>query len=150
MRQITQLPGGSEDARHAGEAGRNLFGSPTDKTARAPRIAATARHYDRNLVTDIEATGPLDNEARAAIQRASSTLHQSLNVVVGAISGRRDVTYTRSSALFDRAERDVEQSDTAHHGPLPIRDLKLIDATMAEMAELMGLPITDYDTIGAA
>jgi predicted nucleic acid-binding protein len=145
MRQITQLLGGSEDARHAGEAGRNLFGSPTGKTARAPRIAATARHYDRNLVTDIEATGPLDNEARAAIQRASSTLHQSLNVVVGAISGRRDVTYTRSSALFGRAERD-----TAHHGPLPIRDLKLIDATMAEMAELMGLPITDYDTIGAA
>jgi hypothetical protein len=137
MRQITQLLGGSEDA-----------------PPRQDRPGAAHHRHRPSLRpqpgTDIEATGPLDNQARAALQRASSTLHQSLNVVVGAISGRRDVTYTRSSALFDRAERDVEQSDTAHHGPLPIRDLKLIDATMAEMAELMGLPITDYDTIGAA
>jgi uncharacterized membrane protein YgaE (UPF0421/DUF939 family) len=122
--------------------GRNLFGSPTDKTARVLRIATAARHYSRNLVIDVAATGPLDSRARAAIQRASATLHQSMNVIVGAISGPRDVTYTRSSALFDQAERDIEQADTPH-GQLPIRDLKLIDATMAEMAELMGLSITD-------
>jgi hypothetical protein len=84
------------------------------------------------------------------VQRASATLHQSLNVIVGAISGPRDVTYTRSSALFDRAERDLGRTDMPHYGQLPIRDVKLIDATMAEMAELMGLSITDYDTVGTA
>jgi uncharacterized membrane protein YccC len=125
--------------------GRNLFGSPADKTARVLRIAAAARHYSRNLVVDVEATGSLDSKAFPAVQRASATLHQSLNVIVGAISGPRDVTYTRSSALFDRAERDIEQADTPHE-QLPMRDLKLIDATTAEMAELMGLPITDYAT----
>jgi uncharacterized membrane protein YgaE (UPF0421/DUF939 family) len=130
--------------------GRNLFGNPTDKTARVLRIATAARHYSRNLVTDINATGPLDSKARAATQRASATLRQSLSVVVGAISGPRDVTYTRSSALFDRAERDIERTDTLHDGQLPIRDLRLIDATMAEMAELMDLPITDYDSVGTA
>jgi uncharacterized membrane protein YccC len=126
--------------------GRNLFGSPADKTARVLRIAAAARHYSRNLVVDVEATGSLDGKAFPAVQRASATLHQSLNVIAGAISGPRDVTYTRSSALFDRAERDTEQAGTPH-AQLPTRDLKLIDATTAEMAELMGLPITGYATV---
>jgi uncharacterized membrane protein YccC len=119
--------------------GRNLFGSPTDKTAQILRTAAAARHNSRNLVIDAEATGPLDSKPRAAIQEASATLHQSLNVIVEAISGPRDVTYTRSSALFDRAERNTEMPD----GRLPIRDLELIDATMAEMAQPMGLTIAD-------
>jgi uncharacterized membrane protein YccC len=128
--------------------GRNLFGSPTDKTARVLRIATAARHYSRNLVTDVEATGPLDSKAFPSVQRASATLHQSLNVLVAAISGPRDVTYTRSSALFDRADRDIERTDTPQDGQLPIRDLKFIDATAAQMVELMGLPIADYATIG--
>jgi uncharacterized membrane protein YgaE (UPF0421/DUF939 family) len=122
--------------------GRNLFGTLTDKTTQMLRTATAARHYSRNLVIDVEATGPLDSKARLAIQEASATLHQSLNVIVGAINGPRDVTYTRSSALFDRAERPTEQADMPYR-QLPIRDLKLIDATMAEMAEPMGLTIAD-------
>jgi uncharacterized membrane protein YgaE (UPF0421/DUF939 family) len=120
--------------------GRILFGSPTDKTARVLRLATAARHDSRNLVVDVEASGPLDSKARAAVQESSATLHESLNVTVGAVSGPRDGTYTRSSAAFDRAERCTERSDMSH-GQLPIRDLQLIDATMAEMAELMGLTV---------
>jgi uncharacterized membrane protein YgaE (UPF0421/DUF939 family) len=120
--------------------GRNLFGRPADKTAQVLRIATAARHYSRNLVIDVETTGPLDSKARAAIQESSATLHRSLDVTVEAISGPRDVTYTRSSTAFDRAELNTEQADTPH-GQLPIRDLKLIDATMAEIAELMGLTV---------
>jgi uncharacterized membrane protein YgaE (UPF0421/DUF939 family) len=120
--------------------GRNLFGRPADKTAQVLRIATAARHYSRNLVIDVETTGPLDSKARAAIQESSATLHRSLDVTVEAISGPRDVTYTRSSTAFDRAELNTEQADTPH-GQLPIRDLKLIDATMAELAELMGLTV---------
>jgi uncharacterized membrane protein YgaE (UPF0421/DUF939 family) len=130
--------------------GRNLFGGPTDKTARVLRLATATRHYSRNLVNDVETTGPLDSGAFPAVERASSTLHQSLNVIAGAINGPRDVTYARSSTLFDRAERDIERTDTPHDGQLPIRNLKLIDATMADMAELMGLPITDHDYIDTA
>jgi hypothetical protein len=129
--------------------GRNLFGGPADKTARVLRITTATRHYSRNLVADVEATGPLDSGAFAGLQQASATLNQSMNLIVGAISGPRDVTYTRSSALFDRAERDIERTDKPH-GQLPIRDLKLIDATMADMSELMGLAIIDYDTVRPA
>jgi uncharacterized membrane protein YgaE (UPF0421/DUF939 family) len=130
--------------------GRNLFGGPTDKTARVLRLATATRHYSRDLVIDVEATGSLDNAAHAAMQQASATLHQSLNVVVAAISGPRDVIYARSSTLLDSAEREIERTDTLHDGQLPIRDLKLIDATMADMAELMGLAVTNYDTVGTA
>jgi len=33
-------------------------------------------------------------------------------------------------------------------GQLAIRDLKLIDGSMARMAGDMGLNVTDYDTVG--
>jgi uncharacterized membrane protein YccC len=54
--------------------GRNLFGSHTDNTARMLRIATATRHYSRNLVIDVEATGPLDNKAHAAIQLDSAPI----------------------------------------------------------------------------
>ena len=41
-------------------------------------------------------------------------------------------------------------SGMRREGQLPIRDLKLIDGTMAELAEVMGLTISDYDTVDAA
>jgi hypothetical protein len=71
-------------------------------------------------------------------------------VVAGALTGSRDATYTRSAALFDRAERRLEQcSSSVRPEQLAIRDLNLIDATMARAAEDLGLPITDYDTQAA-
>jgi hypothetical protein len=58
------------------------------------------------------------------------------------------VTYTRSSALFDGAERYLEASPIGTGmGRLAIRDLKLKDGTMADMAEIMAVNITDYDTV---
>ncbi|MCU1489192.1 MAG: hypothetical protein JWM85_597 [Acidimicrobiaceae bacterium] len=112
-------------------------------------LASASRHYSRNLVADVEALGPLDDETRVDIERASSSLRQSLSVVVAAVTGPRDVVYTRSSALFDRAERRLEEySSSLGGGQLAIRDLMLIDGAMARSAELMGLAITDYDTVG--
>ena len=122
--------------------GRNLFGSVDEQTSRALRIATAARDYSRNLVNDVEAAGALSREARSSTGRASSTLRESVNVVAGAISGPRDTTYTRSSALFDRAQREVEKSETPQLAQLPISDLKLIDDAMAEMAEMLGLAVT--------
>ena len=126
---------------------RNLFGTLDEDAGRAVRLASAARNYSRNLVADTEMAGPADPGTRLDIELASATLHQSLDVVAGALTGSRDVTYTRSSALFDRAERRLEEcSRTAGSAQLAIRDLKLIDGTMAQMAGILGLAITDYDT----
>jgi uncharacterized membrane protein YgaE (UPF0421/DUF939 family) len=130
---------------------RNLFGHLDDDTGRALQLAAAARNYSRNLVTDTGSAGPLDSGTRLDIEVASATLRQSLGVVAAALTGPRDTVYTRSAALFDQAERRIEEhSGTAGPAQLAIRDLKLIDGTMARLAEVLGLTITDYDTVPSA
>jgi uncharacterized membrane protein YgaE (UPF0421/DUF939 family) len=130
---------------------RGLTGAVNQDIGHALRLASAARHYSRNLVADTETTGPLDAASRLDIELASATLRQSLDVIADAITGPRDAVYTRSAALFDAAERRIEEhSGTAGPAHLAIRDLKLIDGTMARMAEILGLTITDYDTVPAA
>jgi hypothetical protein len=81
---------------------------------------------------------------------ASAALQQSMRIVATALTGHRDGVYTRSSALFDQAERRIEErSGIAHPALLAIRDLMLIDDTMAQIADRLGLPVTDYDTLPA-
>jgi len=127
---------------------RNLSGGIDENTGRALRLASAARNYSRNLVTDTEGAGLLDPGVRLDIELASATLRQSLEVIAVALTGPRDGVYTRSSALFDQVERRVEEgSGVAHPAQLAIRDLKLIDGTMARLAEVLGLAITDYDTV---
>jgi hypothetical protein len=102
-------------------------------------------------VVDVEAAGLLDGETRRDIERASATLHESLDELARATTGSRDVVYTRSSALFDRAERRLEEGwASVGADRLAVRDLMLIDGAMARTAEVMGLAITDYDTVAVA
>jgi hypothetical protein len=128
---------------------RNLFGSVDEDMGRTMRLAYASRNYSRNLVTDVEAAGLLGPEMRSDIERATATLHQSLDSVADAVTGPRDGSYVRSSALFDRVERWLEEdSSPSGKGQLAIRDLKLIDGSMAGLAEDIELSVTDYDTVG--
>jgi hypothetical protein len=87
---------------------------------------------------------------RLDIGLASATLQHSMDVIASALTGPREGVYTRSSAIFDRAERRLEEHPGAvGPGQLAIRDLMLIDTTMATLAEALGLAITDYDTAPA-
>jgi len=126
---------------------RNLFGNVDEATGRALRMASASRNYSRNLVVDVEALSPIDAGLRQDLERASATLQASIETVADAVTGSRDRTYARSSALFDRAERRLEErSHTVEGGRLAIRDLRLIDGAMANLAEVMGLEVTDFDT----
>jgi len=126
---------------------RNLFGTLDQETGQVMRLALASRNYGRNLVADVEASGPVDAGTRAGIERANATLHNSVEVVAAALTGSRDVTYTRSSALFEWAEHQLDEcAGIPNDGQLAIRDLKLIDGAMARTAEVMGLKIADYDT----
>lgn len=126
---------------------RNLFGDLDHQAAQALSFANASRNYARNLIGDVGAARHLDDETRAAIELGSRTLGESMDVLLGAIDGPRDGTYTRSAALFDQAERRLE-ADDAPAGParLVIRDLKLLDATLALMAAEMNLRVANYDT----
>jgi Fusaric acid resistance protein-like len=127
---------------------RTIWGSFNEDTIRAVRLTWASRNYSRNLVADSGKAHPTDAAACREIARATATLHQSIEVVARALTGPRDGTYTRSSALFVRAERGLEVGpNRLASTELTLRDLKLIDGTMAQVAELMGLGITDYDTV---
>jgi uncharacterized membrane protein YccC len=126
---------------------RTVFGTVDETVLIAVGFARASRDYSRNLIADVERTGLLDSATRGDIERARATLLDSLNVVALAITGPRDGIYTRSSALFDRAELRLEQTSQAvEAAELAIRDLKGIDGVMAQMAQIMGLTITDFDT----
>jgi hypothetical protein len=115
-------------------------------------------------VRDVEGVGPLDAAMRLDIARAGATLQSSLDNLADALTGTTpdaapdaasDTTptlrrYTRSSALFDRTERRLEERATRlEDGQLAIRDLSRIDGAMATLADLAELPVTDFDTVGA-
>jgi uncharacterized membrane protein YccC len=127
---------------------RTLLGGTDEDVARALHLASASRNYTRNLVVDIENAGLTDVDARLDVSRASATLQGSIEVVAGAVTGPRDGTYTRSSAIFDQAERRLEVSThSVDSTELVLRDFRLIDGTMASLAELIGLRITDFDTV---
>lgn len=127
---------------------RTVWGSVDEDTLRALRLTLASRNYSRNLVADTGRLRPRRDRTHLDIARASATLHHSLEVVAQALTGPRDGTYTRSSALFDQAERWLEPCPHRSASvEFALRDLKLLDGTMARMAENMGLEITDaYDT----
>jgi uncharacterized membrane protein YgaE (UPF0421/DUF939 family) len=126
---------------------RNLVGAIDEPLSSSIRLVAASRDYGRNLIADIGQVGDLDPQTRLDVAQGSRTLHRSLEVVAASLNGPRDGTYTRSSSLFDQAERRLESSSGGIAGAqLAIRDLMLIDQAMARLAEIMHLTVTDFDT----
>ncbi len=126
---------------------RTVWGSADEDTLRALRLTSASRNYSRNLVVDAGRLRSLGVDAHVDVSRASATLHSSIDVVARALTGPRDGTYTRSSALFDQAESRLNACPhRAASLEFALRDFKLLDGTMARMAELMGLGMNDdYD-----
>lgn len=127
--------------------GRTVWGSADEDIVRALRLTSASRNYSRNLVIDTGRLRPSGVSTHLDLARASATLHHSIEAVARALTGPRDGTYTRSSSLFERAERSLDACPhRSASTELALRDFELLDGTMAHMASLMGLEITDYDT----
>jgi hypothetical protein len=127
---------------------RTLYGGTDEAIARVLHLTSASRNYSRNLVVDTESSRQADVDTSLDVGQASATLHASIETVARALTGAKDGTYTRSSALFDQAERQLEVSPhRADSTELALRDFRLIDGTMASLAELIGLTVTDLDTV---
>jgi len=132
---------------------RNLARHFDETLARTLGLAGAARHYARILVVDVKAAGPLraDADARRELENASVTFGASVRAIIKSLSDGRDAIYTRSAALFDRVDRRIEEQDVVTgKDELALRDLMLIDAALAEIAQAMGLAVTDRDTVSSA
>ncbi len=124
------------------------FASYDEDAEAAMRLASASRDYSRDLVNNAQPAPCLEPDTRADIQHASDTLHDSLEVMVAALNGDRNVTYTRSAALFDQI---ASRLDTRHGEPDEVRfaisELKHIDDTMAGLADKMGIQQVACDAI---
>jgi hypothetical protein len=70
-----------------------------------------------------------------------------MDTVADAMMGTSDGVYVRSSSLYDRAERSVEDEAVGPEQGYPaVRDFQLIDGSMADIAEFLRLKIADFDT----
>jgi hypothetical protein len=109
--------------------------------------ATAARHYALNLVRDIPPAAVPDANTAALLDRGCRTLQASLTALQSAVAAPHTGTYTRSASLFDLIEQRLAvPGSNAGHGHLALRDLRLVDGALAELAGALGMDITSYDT----
>ncbi len=115
--------------------------------AGATIVAATsARHYALNLVRDIPPSAVPDADTAALLNRGCRTLQASLTCLQSAVAGQGGCTYTRSASLFDLLEQRLASPGSGGGDSyLALRDLRLIDGALAELAGALGLHVTSYD-----
>jgi hypothetical protein len=122
-----------------------------ERLAAAIAAATASRHYALKLVRDIPRTAMPDADTTSLLERGCETLQASLTSVQSAVGGSSPGTYTRSASLFDRAEgRLATAGGNLGQGRLAARDLRLLDGALAELAGVLAMNITSYDTGPAA
>lgn len=122
-------------------------GCVDEEMGRAVWFASVTRNHSRDLVADLRSTAPLGPALREGASQATATLHRSVDTMAEARTRGSEGVYVRSSSLYDRAERLLEHSAVGlGHGCPAIRGLQSIDDSVAAMAELIELEVTDFDT----
>jgi hypothetical protein len=127
---------------------RRIGAGAQSQRAGATMAAATAgRRYVLNLVRDIQPAAAPDPDTTTLLDRGCQTLQASLTALQSAVAGPDGGSYTRSASLFDLIEqRLAAPGSNAGHDYLALRDLRAIDGALAELAEVLGMDITSYDT----
>jgi uncharacterized membrane protein YccC len=121
-------------------------GGQSQRAGATVAAARAARHYALNLVRDIPSSAGADADTAALLDRGCRTLQASMTALQSAVDGPHAGAYTRSASLFDLIEQHLAaRGSNAGHGHLALRDLRLIDGALAELAEALGMDITSYD-----
>jgi len=130
---------------------RRVQAGSQSQRAGATIVAATsARRYALNLVRDIPSAAVPDADTAALLNRGGQTLQASLTSLQSALAGPGGYTYTRSASLFDVIEqRLTAPAGGSGDGQLALRDLRLIDGALAELASALGLHVVSYDIVPA-
>jgi len=119
----------------------------SERADTAMAAATAARHYALNLIRDIPSAAAPDPDTAALLERGCHTLQASLTALQSAVADPHGTTYTRSASLFDLVEQRLAPPwSKGGKADLALRDLRLIDGALAELAAAMGVDITSYDT----
>jgi uncharacterized membrane protein YccC len=121
-------------------------GGQSQRAGATATAAMAARHYALNLVRDIPSAAVPEADTAALLDQGCQALQASLIALQSAVDGPRVGTYTRSASVFDLIEQRLAASGSnAGPGHLAIRDLRLIDGALAELAAALGVDIISYD-----
>jgi uncharacterized membrane protein YccC len=119
----------------------------SQRAGTAMAAATAARHYALNLIRDIPPAVTPDADIAALLDRGCQTLQASLTSLQSAVADPHGTTYARSASWFDRVEqRLAAPGSNGGKVHLALRDLRLIDGALAELAGALGMDITSYDT----
>jgi uncharacterized membrane protein YgaE (UPF0421/DUF939 family) len=125
-----------------------LLGRLAQRSSGFLESALAARNYTRSLILDASLTrGDLGPAAADELSRARRQLADSVAGVTAAL--RPDGAagqYVRSASLFARVADALPEQRVASRPQHALRDLQLLDGTLAEAARWAGVPVTDLDT----
>lgn len=110
--------------------------------------AANAAHsYARDLLIDSAHLEVIDGSGGDDVGEAGQVLIASMNELrrgLGEHATKR--IYTRSASLFEQIAKDLDDAGTLSARQLTLRDLQLIDGSLAVLATAAGLEVRALDT----
>jgi hypothetical protein len=126
---------------------RATFGRNSAQLTELLSVAAAARQYLRSLAAEVEdaagewsAAGPVGGCLRVAADQ----LRRSLDAVEHRIRTGEHGCYTRSAALVTLTLDHLRPQDSPLRHAL--RDLTLLDGTLARLAAALQMDVADHDT----
>ena len=125
-----------------------LTGWADSQRERFLQTAAASRHYARNLLVDTASEVVPTRSYRAYLELAASQLTGSMGEVIGHLNDSKPTprVYVRAAALFDVAAAQLDDGNHLAPSQLALRDLQLLDGTIATLAHSLGLSVQALDT----
>ena len=125
----------AQPLRHA------TFGRNSTQLAEIRAVSSAARYYARSFA---DAVADLDAPSLPALRPAVRDLRGSLAALDARLDAGVHGTYVRSSAMIERAGRDIDPSEELLL--LALRDLTMLDGALARLAVALDMTVRDHDT----
>ena len=126
-----------------------LLGHLASRTGGFLATTVAARHYARNLLLDSSTRyAELDPAATAELAAARRQLDESVAAITTALAadGSADgARYVRSARLFARVADRLSEQTPLSRPQLALRDLQLLDGSLAEAARWAGLQVVEAE-----
>jgi len=122
---------------------RGMLGRYTGPVVDLLAVAGACRNYARTLTIGVHHWPAIADADRSALTAAVEEMRSSMTAIETRLrdGGRRG--YVRSAGLFQPLSDHIDS-------PRVLRDLMLLDAALAKLADGLGMAVTDHDTMTSA
>ncbi len=121
---------------------RTTFGRNSTQLTEIRAVSSAARHYVRTFSIGVQDGGCGDSPQLAL---AADQMRRSSAAIENRIATGAHGTYTRSASLVEMGRAAAPPERQA-----ALRDLTLLDGTLARLATALGMAVADYDTVNSA